>query len=141
VTAPGSNDRGSHLFASGDAGTSRLPQNISIDGDWTTAIDQGRVGIRLWGFLGGARATSSLAAVQVTFVDANRRPLGELRLPSVGPLERAGETGLFPVESNDLVPAGTMLLQVDLTFDNQQRSRDEPAYADNLELTLSEYPR
>jgi hypothetical protein len=34
------------------------------------------------------RGVAGLAAVQVTFVDANRRPLGELRLPSVGPLER-----------------------------------------------------
>jgi hypothetical protein len=137
---PGSKDRGSRLFASERLGTpSGIQQNIPINEEWRSAIDEGRVGAHFSAFLGGNRTAQDRAMVKVTFLDANRRPLGETFLPTVGPREREDKTGLFPVESNNMVPVGTALVNVGLTFGmDQVRGL---AYADNLELILSEYLR
>jgi hypothetical protein len=53
-------------------------------------------------------------------------------------LEREGQTGLWPVFTGGVVPAGTNFILVDLVF---VRTDGEyiNAYADNLELTLAEY--
>ena len=77
--------------------------------------------------------------VRVTFLDANRHPLGDVLLPTVGPREREDKTGLFPVESNNMVPAGTALVKLELAFGVEQAPG--PAYADNLELIFSDYSR
>jgi hypothetical protein len=139
-TDPGPNDRGSYLFASGDRNApSGVQQTIRIDREWRQAIEQGRVDAHLSGFLGGNLETSDLASVRVTFLNADGRQLGALLLPTVGPQEREGKTGLLPVEGNDLVPAGTEIVRVDLNFNNRNSRNDHQAYADNLELTLSEY--
>jgi hypothetical protein len=137
---PGSKDRGSHLFGSGDHNApSGLRQSIPVDREWKHAIEEGRVGARLSGFLGGRLATPDLAAVKVTFLDINGRQLSDLHLQTVGPREREGKTGLLPVESNNTVPAGTAIIRADLTFSNREEGRHHGAYADNLELMLSEY--
>jgi hypothetical protein len=137
---PGSKDRGSHLFASETQGTpSGIQQNIPVGEEWRDAIDQGRVAAHLSGFLGGNRAAPDRARVRVTFLDSNRRPLGDVSLPTVGPREREDKTGLFPVESNNMVPAGTALVKLELAFGLEQARG--LAYADNLELIFSDYSR
>jgi hypothetical protein len=95
--------------------------------------------VRCSGFLGGSPETSSLAILTITFLDANNRQLDELFLPTIGSRERDGKTGLFPVENSGVLPAGTAIIRVDLAFHKAQEGSPHPAYADNLELTLSEY--
>jgi hypothetical protein len=134
---PGSKDRGSNLFASETHGTpSGIQQNIPVSEEWRSAIEQGRVSAHLSGFLGGNRAAPDRAMVKVTFLDGNRRPLGDSFLPAVGPRERQDKTGLFPVETNNMVPAGTALVNLELAFGTDQAHG--LAYADNLELIFSE---
>lgn len=141
-TGPGPNDRGSHLFASGDRNApSGIQESIPVDREWRQAIEEKRVVAHLSGFLGGGLETPDLATVRVTFLNANRRQLGDLLLPTVGPREREGKTGLLPVASNNVVPAGTAIIRVDLTFSNRKGRSHHQAYADNLELILSEYSR
>ena len=139
-TGPGPNDRGSQLFASGDLHTpSGIQQDIPVDRKWRLAIDDGRVDAHVSGFVGGRLENPDLATIRVTFLHDSGRPLGELLLPTVGLREREGKTGLFPVESNNMVPAGTSTIRVDLTFSNANGRSYHQVYADNLELTLSEY--
>jgi len=137
---PGSKDRGSRLFASERQGTpSGIQQNIPINEEWRGAINEGRVAAHLSAFLGGNRAAQDRAMVKVTFFDANRRPLGETFLPTVGPRERQDKTGLLPVETNNIVPAGTTRVNLELAFGTDQARG--VGYADNLELIFSEYLR
>ncbi len=137
---PGSKDRGLRLFASESQGTpSGIQQNIPINEEWRSAIDEGRVVAHFSAFLGGNRTAQDRAMVKVTFLDANRRPLGEMFLPTVGRRERQDKTGLFPVESNNMVPVDTTLINVGLAFGTDQAPG--LAYADNLELIFSEYSR
>ena len=137
---PGSKDRGSRLFASERQGTpSGIQQNIPINEEWRSAINEGRVAAHLSAFLGGNRTAQDRAMVKVTFFDANRRPLGETFLPAVGPRERQDKTGLLPVETNNMVPAGTARVNLELAFGTDQARG--VAYADNLELIFSEYLR
>lgn len=151
-TDPGPNDRGSYVFASGGRNApSGIHQDIPVDHEWKQAIEAGRVEAHLSGFLGGSLEASDLATVRVTFLgqdgssvqlmNANRRQLGDLLLPTVGPRERDGKTGLLPIASHNVVPAGTSTIRVDLTFSNRKDTSYHQVYADNLELTLSEYSR
>jgi hypothetical protein len=136
----GSKDRGSHLFgSSGNNRPNGIRQSISVAPEWKEAVEKGRVAVRCSGFLGGSPETSSLAFLTITFLDANNRQLDELFLPTIGSRERDGKTGLFPVENSSVLPAGTAIIRVDLAFHKAQEGSPHPAYADNLELTLSEY--
>lgn len=144
---PGPNDRGSRLFGSGDHNVpSGIRQSIPVDREWGKAIEEGRVGAHLSAFAGGGPETLDVATVRVTFLNTNGQSLGASLLPTAGPREREGKTGLFPVESNNMVPAGTAIIRVDLTFGNTDLSfsnregSSHAAFADNLELILAEYP-
>ena len=139
---PGSNDRGARLFANGTGNApSGIQQSISVDPKWKHAIDHGRVVASFSGFLGGALGTPSLATVRVRFLDAKGRETGDLLLSGVGPREREDKTGLLPVESRTRVPSGTRTIRVDLAFGATGDGRQHQAFADSLELILSEYSR
>jgi hypothetical protein len=141
-TDPGPNDRGSRVFGSGGRNApSGIRQDIPVDREWNRAIEEGRVDAHLSGFLGGGLETRDLATIKVTFLRADGRSLGDLLLPTVGPREREGKTGLLPVQSNRVVPAGTAIIRVDLAFSNTDARSYHQVYADNLELILSEYSR
>jgi len=136
---PGPDERGMHLFAGGP-GTfdSILRQTIAIDAAWLSAIDAGLVKFRFSAFLGGKLLEEDYVAAKLVFLNAGEQSLGEAGLPPVTPREREGETGLFPVEFSDYVPAGTTRIVVELTFHAFEGDYID-GYADNLELTLSEY--
>ncbi len=137
---PGAKERGSFLFGGGDTGAPNgIQQSIPVGREWEQAIREGRVAVHCSAFLGGGLESPDLATVKVTFLDANRRDVGELLLPTVGPRDREGKTGLFPVENNDAVPAGTQVIRLALTFNNRDGRGPHQLYADNLELILSEY--
>ena len=141
-TGPGPDDRGAQLFASGTGGApSGIEQSIPVDRKWKHAIDHGRVIASFSGFLGGALGTPSLATARLRFLDADGRQTGDLLLSGVGPREREDKTGLLPVESRTRVPSGTRTIRVDLSFGATGGGRQHQAYADNLELILSEYSR
>jgi hypothetical protein len=104
-------------------------------------MEKGRVEARLSGFLGGNLNTADLATVRVSFLNFKGRELGTLSLATVGPREREDETGLLPVASSSVVPAGTANIRVALTFGSDGAGGQRRVYADNLELILSEYSR
>lgn len=141
-SGPGSKERGLRLFASGALSrprgpTSGLQQSISLDDEWKRAIQEGRVTARLSAFLGGSAQTQSTATVTATFSDAGGQQTAQLLLPTVGPLERGGKTGLFPVDVGQRVPQGTQMIRVNLSFTGKDRNVDAQAFADNLQLILS----
>jgi hypothetical protein len=141
TTGPGPNERGAYLFSGSiGQGASGILQSIPLDREWWIAVGEGRVDTHLSAYLGGSRTSPDLARVKVTFIGARGRLLGTLLLPTVGAREREGRTGLLPVEGNDTVPAGTESLRVSITFTPRGGGRHHVAFADNLELTLSEYP-
>jgi hypothetical protein len=135
--SPGPEQRGAHLFGAAPAGRSTAArQDIEIAPAWRDAIDGGRVTASLSAFLGGIGASAGVAQVELTFLDANRRPLASLRTPTVDARQREGRTALLPVERSDPVPPQTMAMRVVLSFGP---SRSAPALADSLRLVLSEY--
>jgi Subtilase family len=156
-TGPGSKERGTRLFLSGGVSgqlapgkpargnaqgnqgnpISGLQQTIALDDDWKRAIQQGTVTAHLAGFLGGSLNTPRLATVMVTFLASQNHLISQLALPAVGPREREGKSGLFPVDIAERVPEGTETLRVALIFTGQDRNRDAQAYADNLQLILT----
>lgn len=143
LTGPGAKDRGLRLFVGGIAAgpkatSSGLQQRIGLDGGWQAAVDQGRVTARLSAFLGGSVQTSKLADVTVSLLDGEGRQLSRLTLPTVGTVERGGQKGLFPVDISDGVPQGTRSMVVSLTFSGNDRNIDLQAYADNLQLVLTQ---
>lgn len=136
---PGPEERGFHLFAGGaDGERSGMQQQISIDPMWYEAINASQVKFSFGAFLGGKRLEEDFASLSLTFLDANNQPLGRVDLPTITPRERDGETGLFPVGTSDLVPAGSSAVLVELTFYGFEGGFND-GYADNLELVLLEY--
>jgi hypothetical protein len=142
-SGPGSKERGLRLFVGGlapgpRATTSGLQQRINLDDGWREAVATGQVTARLSAFLGGSVQTPKLAHISVALLDANGRQLSSLLLPTVGAVERGGLAGLFPVDISDSVPQGTRSMIVNLTFTGNDRNIDRQAYADNLQLVLTQ---
>lgn len=136
---PGPEDRGLHLFAGGYAsGPSIMQQTIEIDPAWHAAIDAEHVKYRYFAFLGGYLDQEDYTAATLMFLDPEKQSLGDVSLPPITPRERDGETGLLPVEISGYVPVGTQYLRVELAF-HRFAGDFIDGYADNLELTLSEY--
>jgi len=137
--SPGPSDRGSQLFAGGTENIrSGIEQSVSVDPSWQQAISQGFVRFTFSAFLGGYLDQDDYAVATLTFTDANYQPLGVVNLPTVKSRERNGQTGLWPVQADDYVPSGTAFVFVDLNFYLEAGGYND-AYADNIELTLSDY--
>jgi hypothetical protein len=138
-TDPGPEQRGFQLFVGGPGDTpSAIQQLVTLDPDWSPAIDAGRVRFTMSAFLGGSLMEGDFASVKLAFRSGAFDLLGEVTLPSITVLEREGQTGLWPVFTGGVVPAGTNFILVDLVF---VRTDGEyiNAYADNLDLSLSQY--
>jgi hypothetical protein len=138
-TDPGPEQRGFQLFVGGPGDTpSAIQQLVTLDPDWSPAIDAGRVRFTMSAFLGGSLMEGDFASVKLAFRSDAFDLLGEVTLPSITVLEREGQTGLWPVFTGGVVPAGTNFILVDLVF---VRTDGEyiNAYADNLDLSLSQY--
>jgi hypothetical protein len=138
-TAPGPDQRGNKLFVGGPySSPSAIQQFVTVDPDWYPAIDAGRVRFSMSAFLGGLLDQGDYAEVNLEFRTGGFELLGAVTLPSISPVERQGQTGLWPVSGGDVVPAGTNIILVNLVFVKTQGDYTD-AYADNFELTLSEY--
>jgi subtilisin family serine protease len=136
---PGPQDRGAYLFAGAPhERTSGLRQEIAIDPAWREAIDRDVIRANFSAYLGGYLREGDLAVANLTFLGEDMRPLGQIALSSVGPRERSGKTGLWPVAESAPVPRGTVALMVDLMF-TRVDGRLNDSYADNVSVTLSEY--
>ena len=132
-------DRGAYLFAgAGSQPTGGLQQLVAVDSAWREAIDRNAVRANFSAYLGGYRQEGDFASATLTFIGANQQTLGRVVLPSIGPQEREGKTGLWPAEASERVPAGTVALLVSLEF-TRLSGRTNDGYADNVGLTLSEY--
>jgi hypothetical protein len=139
LESPGPDDRGVKFFAGGPENMlSGLRQKVNVDPAWAEAINAGRVKFTFSAFLGGKLAQVDGASASVTFVDANFQTLGRQSLAPVTPQDRNGQTGLFPKETSDDVPAFTFQIYVDLVFQGTQVDYNN-GYADNLSLILSDY--
>jgi hypothetical protein len=137
---PGPSDRGSYFFAGGvnDNPLMGMRQDILIDPMWYQAISEGHLQFRFSAFLGGNLDEAEGAVATLTFSDANLQKLGEASLPSITPLDRAGQTGLFAVETSDYLPVGTYTISVSVNFIGAVGELND-GYADNIELILSDY--
>jgi hypothetical protein len=137
---PGPEQRGIKVFAGGPySSPSAIQQFITVDPAWYPAIDAGRVRFTMSAFLGGGLAEGDAAQVSLEFRTGDDfELLGQVTLPSITPLERENQTGLWPVAGGGVVPAGTNFILVNLVF-MKTESEYIDAYADNLELTLAEY--
>ena len=139
LTDEGPDNRGMHLFSGGPATSfSQIQQSVAIDPSLLAAIDAGLVKFRFSAFLGGSLDDSDHTVATVTFQNGMEEALGEVILPTVTPADRDNESGLLPVEASDYVPEGTTNILVTLTFVGGEGDYND-AFADNLELVLSEY--
>ncbi len=139
-TGPGPADRGLHFFAGGNGNTrSALRQVVVIDPVWQEAINAGRAKFRFSAFLGGylQQADSTSARLIFRFATGDST-IGVVNAPTITSIEREGQTGLFPVEVNDRLPADTGVILVDVFFQGGEGTFND-GYADNFELVLSEY--
>lgn len=137
---PGPMDRGMHLFAGGNSPFSGLRQSLEVTPGLSAVINEGRQRFSFSAFLGGNGAQSDHATATLVFRNANQQVLGQVRLSPVTVLERGGQTGLFPVEANGYVPPNTAFMVIDLTFQGGDGEFND-AYADNIQLMLSEFAR
>jgi subtilisin family serine protease len=143
LSDPGPADRGLTFFAGGtDNSSSAILQVIEVDPAWQEAINAGRVRFRFAAFLGGNLQQADSASGRLIFrrSSSDEGVISEVSLPAVTPLDRAGQTSLFPVEVHDHVPADTTIMIVEVRFTGGQGNFND-GYADNLELVLSEYPQ
>jgi hypothetical protein len=135
----GPGERGDRFFAGGlSTPVSAIRQQSDTPGDFQAAVDAGVVKFDLSGYLGGFASQTDYATLSVSFVDANFQELGKVILGPITPGEREGKTGLYPVAMSDYVPAGTRYFYTDLEFGGADREYND-GYADNLELTFSDY--
>ncbi len=138
-TSPGSNERGERFFAGGPGGTlTAIQQQNDVPDEWRSAIDAGEVKFNFSAFLGGLENQTDDVTLSLSFIGSNLEVLGKVSLGPIGPLEREGKTGLFPVATSDYVPAATKYLYIDLEFRGSEGDYND-GYADNLELVLSDY--
>jgi hypothetical protein len=138
-TDPGPHDRGTYLFAGApDARTSSLAQEIAIDQAWRDAIDRNGVTVDFSAYLGGYRQERDIAEAALTFIGEDQQQLGHIVLPSVGPEERGGKTGLWPTAESAMVPKGTSALIVTIRFSRFDGTAND-SYADDIGVMLSEY--
>jgi Subtilase family len=136
---PGPDNRGNKFFAGGPGtAVSGIQQQILVNPDWVSAIDNGFVKFDLSAFLGGNLSQTDDATLTVRFLDANFQEVGKVKLGPITPREREDKTGLFAVAQNDYVPAGTRRMYVDLEFRRDEGDYND-GYADSLELTFSDY--
>ncbi|MEZ6085131.1 MAG: S8/S53 family peptidase [Phycisphaerae bacterium] len=136
---PGPADRGLYFFAGGsDYLLSTIRQTIVVDPSWREAIDTGRVKYRFAAFMGGDLAKTDAASARLIVRRADDSVLASVNLPEVTPLERDNQTGLFPVETSDYLPEDAAVIIVDISFKGSDANFNY-AYADNIELFLSEY--
>lgn len=135
---PGPPDRGTNLFAgSRDQRVSGLRQEIAIDPAWRDAIARNSASVLLSAYQGGHLRDGDFATATFTFLGDDQQTLGQVVLPSIGPREREGKTGLWPAEVRESVPAGTTTLVLDLAFVGVT-GRGNGGYLDNLSVTLLE---
>ncbi|QSA97773.1 S8/S53 family peptidase [Methylococcus sp. EFPC2] len=137
-SAPGPEDRGRRLFVGGEGARSALRQVIHINSEWVEPIRSGHVSARFSAYLGGHRDKDDAASAVVTFLDPNLQSLGSISLEPVTSAERGGVTGLLRVEAEGSIPVDTASLSVEFSFRAATEGINN-AYADNLELTLSEH--
>ena len=136
---PGPQDRGAYLFAGAPyERTSGLRQEIVVDSAWREAIDRNGVRADFSAYLGGYLQEGDVAVASLTFVGEDQQQLGRIALSPIGPRERAGKTGLWPVAESKWVPQQTVALIVDLIF-TRVGGRLNDSYADNVSVILSEY--
>jgi hypothetical protein len=137
-------DFGRAFFAGGpDVASSSAEQRIDLTGQWAgwlPSIDAGRLTFRLSAFLGGFAGENDSASLEISFLDGNGQPLGDVTtLGPVSDAERGGITGFLPRTTDGLVPVGTrqVLLRLDMV---RTDGVYDDGYADDIELHLLDYP-
>ncbi len=139
TTTPGPTERGNRFFAGGPGkAQSGMQQTIQVDGNWTSAIDAGNVKYDFSAFLGGHDTQADSVLLSATFLDANFQALGKSELGPITALDREAKVALLPVAMRDYLPPGTRVIAVALRFTRAEGDYND-GYADNLELTFSEY--
>jgi hypothetical protein len=135
----GPQDRGGYFFAgASSAPTSGLRQEIEIDPEWRAAIHRNSVRTDFSSYLGGHLREGDFAAASLRFIGEDQQELGHIALSGIGPLERSGRSGLWPVAESQPVPSDTVALIVELEF-TRMVGRQNDSYADNVSVILSEY--
>jgi len=129
----GGPDRGTHLFAAGNADAADGTQVVDLSAA-AQAIDAGQLQAVLAGWLGGTAGEQEAARLMALFRDAAGAQLGTLGIAST-----PGEPALARLEKAGLVPAGTRSIEVTLHFERTGQAEGQAtAYADDLSLVLEE---
>ena len=126
---------GKALFTAPGTDTA-MEQSVDVSAA-AAAIDHGRVGFALSGWLGGWDARPERATLTASFVDANGNATGyPVTIASVDAQARGNVTALVQREVDGAVPAGTRQIVVTVQFLSGMESFSN-AFADNLTLTLN----
>jgi hypothetical protein len=135
AVTPSNLPAGKALFGAPGADTA-MEQTVDVS-TAGAAIDRGKVGFSLSGWLGGWRDRPERATLTAVFLDGAGHSTGTpVVIADVDARARANVTGLVQREANGLVPAMTRQITVTLQFLSGMTSFHN-AYADNISLTLN----
>lgn len=127
---------GSQMFVGGPAGLAAGWQTVDVSGN-AAAIDAGRIGFNLAGYLGGVGDQEDNPLLYVSFLDAGGGEIGHSELGPVFIDLRAYLTVLGGFRTEGWLPGGTRGIQFSLSMDAPDGD-SSGAFADNLSFTLSQ---
>jgi hypothetical protein len=135
TTSPGPSDRGSNFFYGGPANSSSSGSQIIDESSDIATIKTGRVTYDLSGWLGGYDSQGDNAVLTVTFLGTSNTVLGSASIGPVSNTDRDNISGLLFRDTTGDLPAGTLMIDVQLQMTRLQGS-DNDGYADNLSFVL-----
>jgi hypothetical protein len=137
-SAPGPADRGLSFFAGGkgtNLGT--LTETVDVS-SLAGSIDAGNLVYNFSGFFGGTGSVDDYAYGVLFFYDAGNSAVPSAQIGHFLAADRNNRTGLLFSSTEDIVPAGTRHIEMDIVF-QRTTSGDNFGLADNLSLILR-YP-
>lgn len=130
---------GVNFFAGGPGGAvATASQTVDVSAQ-AAAIDAGRVGATLSGWLGGFGSQADSATVAAVFQGGSGAALARATIGPVTATERNSQTSLLSRTTATLVPAGTRTIRVVLTAKRESGSYND-GYLDNVVLALGPPP-
>ena len=130
---------GTNFFAGGPGGALATASQTADVSAQAAAIDAGRVGATLSGWLGGFASQEDSATVAAVFQSGSGAALARATIGPVTATERNNQTSLLSRTTTTLVPAGTRRIQVVLTAKREAGSYND-GYLDNIVLALGPPP-
>jgi hypothetical protein len=137
----GATNGGNQFFGGGNVADAQISQTVDLSGAGAT-IDGGNVSYNLGAWLGGYSFDPSAASVKVTFLDSNKKAVGEGKIGPVTMWDRLFAINMLERNTTGTLPTGTRYAQVEVTFNDKNPIKYgfaagyNDAFADNISFTI-----